>query len=98
MKKPAYTPPMDTATTHRRKTSIYTIRMGNPTPGKILKASDGLPHTQDQGEHSVSWRSQDDATALLEAETAMAGIDTPWSLETGLGIHRRIVTILNPRR
>lgn len=52
---------------------------------------------QDQGGSSVSFRvsgpdaDERDRIAALAAYDVMAGLDDPWSLVTGLGVHRRVI-------
>lgn len=74
-----------------RRTSVYTLHLEDHTTTKAI--AHGFPTAlQDQGETSLSFRARDDQDARQIAADALAGLDDPYTLTTGLGVHRRTVT------
>jgi hypothetical protein len=85
-----------------RRTSIYTIRLIDPewvadvaawvSGSGYVPAQPGTPIV-DRGDSSVSFRAADDAAAASIVHTALDGSpEVAYTLTTGLGIHRRMVT------
>ena len=85
---------------HRRRTSVYTIRLSPEHTDRIEAIRDAVEQftpVVDVGAASVSFRTPtSDEGAYTIASTVMAGCveepGTGWTLTTGLGIHRRTVT------
>lgn len=77
-----------------RRTSVYTLRVQTRQQVDALAAVLSAP-ISDHGDLALSWRDTDDASATAVATAALsaAGITTPATLTTGLGIARRTVAV-----
>lgn len=71
--------------------TLYTLHLPTPEARAAARARIIVP-VQDEGETSLSFRAMNDRTAAVSA--AVAAGDLPdWYVTTGLGLHRRTVTV-----
>lgn len=80
--------------TMTRSSSIYTLRFTSAEHAAAAAARmpDAGINTCDRGDLTVSWRSAGDTEAIATADLLISD-ETPATLTTGLGVHRRTVAV-----
>lgn len=73
-----------------RRTSLYTLRLADEQTAAAVNTYGMV--IQDRGPGTIGFRANNDDHARAEVNDMMAGLDDPYVLTTGLGIHRRTVT------